>query len=80
VAKIEEYDWVRQPQQMVDFKDDVTFLLNNGKSQSQSGSVAPTFAGNIGERFLFLSGTDGRLYIFTGFAWDIASVFTATTA
>ena len=62
MAKLDDYDWVKQPQQMIDFKDDVRELLNNGKSQSQSSSTVPTFAGNIGERFLFLNGTDGRLY------------------
>ena len=80
MGKVLDYDWSKEPQDLIDFKDNVRDILNNGKSQSQSASTAPTHAGNIGERFLFLSGTDGRVYHFTGFAWDITSTFEATTA
>ena len=82
MAKVDDYEFKRLPQQLIDFKDDVRILLNNGKYQSQfiTATTAPNFAGNAGESVFVLNAASGEWYVFSGFAWDLAAVWTATTA
>lgn len=77
--KIDDYDLTKENQQLIDFKDDVTTILNRGKVQASVVRTAPTFAGNPGESVLLLNGTQGRLYYYTSGAWDVVASFTAST-
>jgi hypothetical protein len=81
MAKLDDYEFRRQPQDLIDFKDDVRFLLNHGKAQFQFivSSTAPGFAGNAGELAFVRNGTAGTLYCYSGYAWDAVALYTATT-
>lgn len=80
MTKINDYDFRRESVDAQDFKDEVRNVWNNGKYQFPSGSTVPTYSANIGEAFLYLSGTAGRLYIYGGVAWDAAALYIRTTA
>ena len=77
MAKILDYNFAKMPNEVVLFKDAVTFLFNQGKHQFQVVTVAPTFAGNPGEVTVFRSGTAGRGYLYLGSSWNLAFSFTA---
>jgi hypothetical protein len=77
MGKLQDVNLAHLPQQLIEFKDDVLALVNFGKFQFQMVSVAPTFAGRNGEVTFFRSGTDGRMYVYMGSSWNVASSFTA---
>ena len=77
--KIDDQEFGRDvPQSVKDFKDATLEVVNNGKFQFQfvSSSSAPTFAGRNGECTFINNGTDGRLYVFRGSAWNLVALFT----
>ncbi len=83
MAKVPDYDLKKlRHQQLVDFADDVTNVLNNGKTQFQwiVSTTGPIFAGNAGEMAFVLNAASGEMYVYSGVAWDLAAVWTATTA
>lgn len=77
VAKLDDPNFNKFPQQLVEFKDDILSLVNFGKFQFQVVTVAPTFAGRNGEVTIFRNGTDGRAYVFLGSSWNVMASFTA---
>lgn len=77
MAKIDDYNFAKQPTEVVLFKEAVQSILNNGKAQFQVVSASPTFAGRPGELTVYRNGTDGRLYIYLGSSWNVALLFTA---
>jgi len=79
MAKLVDHDFGKLNPELVDFKDEVRDLLNYGKFQLAVVSAAPTYSGHKGEAVLFLSGTGGALYFYTGVGWNAVTTFTATT-
>ena len=77
MAKLEDYNFSKQPSEVIAFKEDIEGLVNFGKFQFQVVSVPPTFAGNPGEITVYRNGTDGRLYIYLGSSWNVAVLFTS---
>lgn len=78
--KLNDFDFVGVPEQVKDFKDDTTYLLNYGKYQFQITTNAPTWTGRGGECVLAISGGSGRLYICAtdnSNAWTSYIAFTA---
>lgn len=65
MSKIPGYEFRGLPQELVDFKDDVTTLINFGKIQPQVVTAAPTWAGRNGEFVWFISNGTGILYVNT---------------
>ena len=63
--KIQDHDFTGLPQQVQDFKDDVSFLLNYGKMQFPMVTSPPTWTGRAGETVLVVAGGTSRLYICT---------------
>jgi len=47
--KVGDYDFYKMPQEVIDFKDKVTLLLDYGKYSSQIVTAAPTWTGREGE-------------------------------
>ena len=80
MAKLDDYNFAKMPNEVILFKDAITSLLNLGKAQFQVVSVAPSFAGNPGEVTVYRSGTAGRGYIYLGTSWNLAFSFTADAA
>lgn len=82
MSKIDDYEFRKLgSQELEDFKDDVRTVLNNGKTQFQviSSTTGPTFSGNAGEMVFVMNAASGELYVYSGVAWDLAAVWTATT-
>ena len=64
MSKIDEYDLSGQPQEVIDFADDVRTIINFGKYQPQVVSATPTWVGRRGE-FVWVFGTSGALVVCT---------------
>ena len=55
MSKIGEYDFYKVPEEVIDFKDEVTQLINFGKYASQvlyQANSTPTWSGREGESVL----------------------------
>ena len=80
MSRLDDYEFKGLPQQVVDFKDDVRDLLNNGKTQASIVTGTPTFAGGTGEFCFFLAGINSTnsstLYVKTGNSWSAVASFT----
>lgn len=77
--KIDQFDFTSQDQEVIDFKDKVTEVINFGKFGFQKSSIVPTWTGRTGEMCFYQNGTDGRLYAFMGTGgttWTIVASFT----
>lgn len=78
--KLDDVDFRNVPQELLDFKDQVITLINNGKYQKAVVSTAPTWTGRRGEEVYFISGNTGRLYMCSvdgsSTNWVIVSTFT----
>lgn len=77
MARIDNYNFARQPNEVILFKEAVENIINFGKYQFQVVTIAPTYAGSNGEMVIYRSGTDGRLYVYLGSSWNVALLFTA---
>lgn len=69
--KIDDYPFKRLPQDVIDFKDQVTLLLNNGKYSNQVVATVPTWTARDGEAVFFLN-TSGvkRWYFYLNSSWQ----------
>lgn len=76
MAKLDDINFSKFPQQLVEFKDNLLSLVNFGKFQFQLVSTVPTFAGRNGEVTFYRNGTDGRMYVYNGSSWNVVASFT----
>ena len=58
------------PQDVVDFKDQVTRILNYGKYSNQVVTTVPTWTARDGEAVFYLSGGTRRWYFYLNSAWN----------
>jgi len=82
VSKVDPPDLKGQSQELIDWVDKVTEIINFGKVQVQVVSAIPSHVGRRGEQVVFVSGTDGRLFVCTqdqSTSWATAALFTAVT-
>lgn len=63
MSKIDEYDFKKMPQEVVDFKDQVRELLNFGKYQAQLLTGIPAYIGRGGEQAWYVGADSGALYV-----------------
>ena len=64
MSKLDDTEFKGVSQAVVDFKDDVRDMLNNGKYQSSVATTGiPGWVANIGESAFYSSGSDRRLYL-----------------
>ena len=80
MAKLEDYE-LRGIQKgyiqpIVDFKDKVREILNNGNMQFPVVGTPPTFDGDQGQIVFYNVGTAGRMYAYIGTGWILALSFT----
>ncbi len=77
MSKLSDFEFPGLPVEVVDFKDDVRDLLNNGKYQAPSGTGTPSYSAGQGELYLQVPGTGGfALWIATSInTWSRAVNF-----
>lgn len=79
MSKLNDYEFVGLPAELIDFKDELLDLINNGKFQLPVVSSVPNWTGKRGEMAWFVSGATGRLYMFaqtSGTTWTQVVEFT----
>jgi hypothetical protein len=67
--KIDEFEVRGAPQDLIDFKDQVTILLNNGKYSSIVVGTPPTWTARNGEFVFFDSSSVLRVYFYNNNTW-----------
>lgn len=84
MAKLGEYDFGKLPEELRDFKDEVTRILNFGKYASQviNSTASPTWSGREGETVMGIAVNGGTYaayqYWWLNSAWRV-QVFLGTT-
>ena len=84
MSKLDDYDLKGVSQQLVDLKDDLRDLLNNGKFQSSVATTGiPGWNASVGEFAFYSSGSDRRLYLKvnssnTSKGWQLVAGFDST--
>lgn len=77
--KLDDADFRNVPQELIDFKDQILTLINNGKYQKTVTSTPPTWRANRGEEVYTIAGTTGRLYVCSSdnsSTWSLVREFT----
>lgn len=70
MGKIQDYEFYRLPQEVIDFKDDVTTLINFGKFAVGVSNSPPAYAAGEGEMFMLADGPTRRFYVFVSGTWN----------
>lgn len=84
MSKLDDTEFKGVSQAVVDFKDDVRDMLNNGKYQSSVATTGiPGWVANVGESAFYSSGSDRRLYLKatssnTSKGWQLLAGFDST--
>jgi len=77
--KIPDYEFRGVPDELIDFKNDVSVILNYGKYQPQVVSAPPNWKGERGEFAFVVSATTAALYAYmatAGLTWSKVASFT----
>ena len=71
MAKLSDYDFYKMPQEVIDFKDAVTNILNYGKYSAPVLTSAPNWRGREGEHcYAYIANTGGETgYDFYTYFW-----------
>lgn len=68
--KISDYTFKRLPPELVDFKDEVTLIINYGKYAFQVIDFLPNWSAQEGEALMYAAGTARRFYVYMSGAWN----------
>ena len=70
VGKVDDYNLSKVSNELENFKEDVSNILNYGKYSSQVVTAVPTWVARNGEFVLYSAGTIKRLYFYNSNTWD----------
>ena len=70
MGKISPYDFRGVPVELIDFKEEVTNLLNFGKYSSLIVATPPTWVARNGEFVFMTSASINRIYYYAGNQWN----------
>jgi len=78
MSKIDNYELRGLPQELIDFKDAVTEIINYGKFQKQVVTSFPTWRARLGEEVYYISGGSAALLFNSSdgsAAWKVVNTF-----
>ena len=70
MGKVDDYNLSKVSNELENFKEDVSNILNYGKYSSQVVTSAPSWVARNGEFALYSAGTLKRLYFYNSNTWD----------
>jgi hypothetical protein len=78
MGKIDEFEFRGMPQEVIDFKDKVTEIINYGKFQKQSVRSFPGWRGREGEEVYYYAGNSWALLMCSSdmsTTWKVVATF-----
>lgn len=75
--KISPHDFTKLPQDVIEFCEEVTKIINYGRVANPVLSAAPTWTAKEGESFIYVTGTNRYIYHYAGGAWSYQELINA---